>query len=493
MLTAIVVVFLLGYTAIVLEHPLKIDKSASALLTGTIAWAIVALFIPADMFFESHMWQHFVGLLPELDMPGLSEGIASLTQNEKYHFYVEHSLGHHLNEISQILFFLLGAMTIVELIDGHEGFRIVTDRIRTTNARKLLWIISIVAFFFSAMLDNLTTSIVMVTLLRKLIEDRKQRIFFAGIVIVAANAGGAWSPIGDVTTTMLWIGGQITTVNVITTLIFPSIIAMIAPLIYLTFSMSGKVKTPEKIDTGQPETKESERKLFFFAGVSGLIFVPIFKTVTHLPPYVGMMFSLGFLWVLSELIHSGKAIDQKKRYSVGKALSKIDAASVLFFLGILLAISALQSMSLLNNLAQLMSDKIGNMAIIVYAIGLASAVIDNVPLVAATMGMYSLDVYPTDHPMWEFLAYCAGTGGSVLIIGSAAGVAVMGMEKIDFIWYVRKISLLAFIGYTAGALAYLGQIYLTGHLDQLWPTDGETTKAIGDHAAAFFKTLKGLV
>lgn len=419
-----IVVFVLGYLAIALEHPIKIDKAASSLITGMVCWALYV----------------FTGADPHI---------------------VEEGLTHHLYEIASILFFLLGAMTIVELVDAHEGFAVITDRIKTTNKVKLLWILSILTFFFSAALDNLTTAIVMVSLLRKLIDDKETRWIFAGVVIIAANAGGAWSPIGDVTTTMLWIKGQLPdVVIIITNLFIPSVFTLLVPLLILTFLMKGEVKRPrrrEGIEHYINPTTPSERSLVFGLGVAGLLFVPVFKTVTHLPPFMGMMLSLGILWVVTEIVHRKKNREEKSKLSVLYVLHRIDSASVLFFLGILLAVSALQEVGHLNIVSGWLDKTIGNIYAINMAIGLLSAVVDNVPLVAAAQGMY--DIEPTgpfaaSGHFWQFLAYCAGTGGSALIIGSAAGVAVMGLEKIDFIWYMKKISLLAISGYVAGAVVY---------------------------------------
>jgi NhaD family Na+/H+ antiporter len=420
----IIVVFILGYLAIAFEHPLKINKAAIALVTGALCWTIY--------------------VLGHADKDIVSE-----------------DLMHQLGETAGILFFLLGAMTIVELVDAHDGFEVLTGRIRTTSARRLLWVIALFAFFLSAVLDNLTTSIVMVSLLRKLIDDKQQRMMFAGIVIIAANAGGAWSPIGDVTTTMLWIGGQITAVNIIIKLIIPSLVSLLIPLIIASFLVKGKVQRPEAIvpSTGLPPATKVQRNLVFFAGLAALLFVPVFKTITHLPPFMGMLLGLGILWIITELVHSEKDEADRHSLSVGYALRKIDTSSILFFLGILVAIGALQSAGHLAHLSNLMNEKIGNQSVIVLLTGALSAIVDNVPLVAATMGMYDLNAYPPDSYIWEFLAYAAGTGGSMLIIGSAAGVAVMGMEKIDFIWYAKKIGWIAGLGYIAGALTYMGLEY----------------------------------
>ena len=424
MLTLMIVIFVLGYLAIALEHPIKVDKAASALITGVLVWTLFVL---------SGADQHFI----------------------------EEQLLHHLSEISSILFFLLGAMTIVELVDAHEGFSIITDKITTKNRVKLLWIVSVLTFFFSAALDNLTTTIVMVSLLRKLIDDKYERWFFAGIVVVAANAGGAWSPIGDVTTTMLWIGGQLTTMTIIKTLIVPSIVAMIVPLTVLSFTMKGEIVRP--VEVGNEEdldpTTAFERNLIFFLGVAGLLFVPVFKTLTHLPPFMGMMLSLGVLWLVTEIIHRSKNKADKSQLSVIGVLRKIDTASVLFFLGILLAVAGLQSAGHLAVMAQNLNEWFGgDIYAINIVIGLLSAIVDNVPLVAGSMGMYeitSVGNFAQDGVFWQFLAFCAGTGGSALIIGSAAGVAAMGLEKIDFVWYLKKISILALLGYFAGAGTYI--------------------------------------
>ncbi len=424
MLILITIAFIVGYAAIAFEHPLKINKTATALLTGVICWVFYIM--------------------------GTSDTNHVTTQ-----------LYEHLGQISGILFFLLGAMTIVELIDAHDGFEVITSRITTKDKRKLLWVISIVAFFLSAVLDNLTTTIVMVSLLRKLITDKETRLFFIGMVVVAANAGGAWTPIGDVTTTMLWIGGQITSGNIMAKLIVPSLACLLVPLIFLSFRIKGKIENTVVVEEEQLNpTLPFERRLILGLGIAALVFVPIFKTVTHLPPFLGILFGLGVLWVVTEIIHKNKNDEDKDVYSVVNALQKADVPSVLFFLGILIAISALESTNLLSDLAVYMDSTIGNINIIVISIGLLSAIVDNVPLVAATMGMYDMQTFPTDHYFWEFIAYCAGTGGSCLIIGSAAGVAAMGMEKINFFWYVKRITLLALLGYFSGAIVYMLQHYL---------------------------------
>lgn len=426
-------VFLLGYLLITLEERIKINKTATALITGVVCWTIYAL--------SSAQGGHGVG----------------------------EALGHHLVDIAEILFFLLGAMTIVELIDAHEGFTLITDRIASRNTRTLLWITSLLSFFLSALLDNLTTAIVMVSVLRKLVRDPDQRRIMAGMTIVACNAGGAWSPIGDVTTTMLWIGGQVTTLNIIRTLILPSLVAMLVPLAILTYQYpagsTAFVASPDEEGVSRPyvtRVARRERRLMLSIGLAGMLFVPIFKTLTGLPPYMGMMLALGAIWVASEVIHSDKDEAQREPLTPAYALQNIDSPSILFFLGILLAVGALEATGGLRAMATYLNETVGNVDVIVLLIGIASAVVDNVPIVAAAMGMYDLQTYPTDHKLWEFLAYCAGTGGSILLIGSAAGVAVMGMEKLEFGWYLRKISWLALLGYLAGAATYLGIVALFG-------------------------------
>lgn len=442
-----VFIFVMGYVLIALEHPIKINKTATAMITGVLCWTVVAIATPKPGLTDSH---HYLSFADNL------RNASQLSPTEVYQAFIHSELSMHLGQISSILFFLMGAMTIVELVDAHHGFRFITDRIQTLDVRKLLWIICWVTFFLSAILDNLTTAIVMVSLTRKLVQDTKQRLFFAGMIIVAANAGGAWSPIGDVTTTMLWIGGQISSMAIIRTLFLPSVICLSVPLIYLSFKLKGQLEPRVTIgeDAGDAEYVKGG-KTMFFVGVGALVGVPVFKTVTHLPPYMGILLGLGVLWVVSELINPHLDEFEKKRYSATTALSRIDVPSVLFFMGILLAVGALESMQTLHHFAEYLGEVLGDNRIIITMIGMVSAVVDNVPLVAACMGMYSLDTYPMDHMIWEYLAYCAGTGGSLLVIGSAAGVAVMGMEKVDFIWYLKKISFLALIGYLGGAAVYL--------------------------------------
>ena len=422
--TIILIVFVLGYIAIATEHFINVNKAASALITAVICWTLYV--------FSGHDQTLINGHLLE-----------------------------HLGDAAGILFFLLGAMTIVELIDGHNGFDIITKRINTTNKRKLLWIVCARSFILSAILDNLTTTIVMLSLVRKLIDVDRDRLQFAGMIVIAANAGGAWSPIGDVTTTMLWIGGQITAANIILQTFIPSVVCMVIPTLLISLQFKGNVETlGNTTHVRKLTTTPFHRNTVFWLGVGSLIFVPIFKTVTHLPPYMGILFGLGVMWIVTELMHSGKDEEEKGLLSVNHALKKIDTPSILFFLGILLSIAALQATGVLSSLAGWMSSTIGNEYVIVMSIGLLSALVDNVPVVAAVQGMFTLDQYPTDHYFWEFLAYCTGTGGSALIIGSAAGVAAMGLEKVEFFWYLKKIGWLALMGYFAGALVFILQHYL---------------------------------
>ena len=416
----IALTFILGYAAIAFEQRLKINKSAVALLTGVICWTIYI--------------------------------IATPDKNR-----VTDQLYHHFGEIASILFFILSAMTIVEIIDAHDGFQVINQKIKTRDKRKLLWIIALLAFFLSAVIDNLTTAIVMVSLLRKLISDKNLRLLYIGIVIIAANAGGAWSPVGDVTTTMLWIGGQISAVNIMSELFLPSLVCLAVPMLIVSFRLKGKLDPSTESITTQAT---GEQKLILFLGLGMLVLVPVFKTFTHLPPFMGILCGLGILWIVTEMMHKRKEQEGASIFSVSQALKKVDVPTILFFLGILVAIAALEVTGQLTQVATYFDNTIGNLNIIGVLIGLFSAVVDNVPLVAATMGMYNLQSFPQDHYFWELIAYCAGTGGSCLIIGSAAGVAAMGMEKIDFIWYIKKISWLALVGYLAGVLVYLAEEFL---------------------------------
>lgn len=475
MYTLMIVVFVIGYLAIALEHPIKVDKAASALLTGVLCWSVYVFgageILNIDMSMSIPELKEFAqGLIASTDthwhnlghfIDGTFEYRGDETTTYVIGHYINHELLHHLSEIASILFFLLGAMTIVELIDSHEGFAVVTDRITTTNRVKLLWIVCILTFFFSAALDNLTTAIVMAALLKKIVKGKEDLMLFGGMVVLSANAGGAWSPIGDVTTIMLWIGGQVTAFTIITSLIIPSMVCMLAPLILLSFTQKGNIES--KLGMVESEhllnpTTGRERNVIFFLGLGCLLFVPVFKNITHLPPFMGVLLGLGFLWLVTEIMHREKNTEEKSNKSVIGALKKVDTPSVFFFMGILAAVASLQSAGHLVQLANFLNEKIGNIYAINMVIGVLSSIVDNVPLVAGAMGMYDIattGVYAQDGEFWKFLAYCAGTGGSCLIIGSAAGVAIMGILKIDFIWYLKKISYLALIGYIAGAGVYL--------------------------------------
>ncbi len=425
MLTILVAIFVLAYAAIALEHPLGINKSATALVGAGLLWTVYAL----------------------------ASGARSSVGAE---------LNDSLMSTAQIVFFLMGAMTIVEVVDAHNGFEVITSRIKTTQLSSLMWLVGFVTFFLSSILDNLTTAIVMVSLMKKLLDKHEDRLFFAGIIVIAANAGGAWTPIGDVTTTMLWIGGQITTLSIMTSLFVPSMVNLLVPLAMTAYVLRGReVASPARAELdGHLPTTPFERNLMFFLGLGTLVAVPAFKTATQLPPFMGILFGLGILWLVGDLLHRHKEDDAKQHLTLAHALKRIDMSSVVFFIGILLAVAALEHTHILSSLAQWLDQTVGRQDIIVLIIGLVSAVVDNVPLLAASMGMYNLTQYPADHFLWEFLAYCAGTGGSILIIGSAAGVAAMGLEKIHFFWYVKKISGLALVGYLAGAACYIVQYRL---------------------------------
>ena len=427
MLTALVVVFVLAYAAIAFEHSLKINKSASALVCAGLLWTIYAV----------------------------NTGDAHL---------VGEQLSESLISTAQIVFFLMGAMAIVEVVDAHNGFEVITSRIQTTQLSSLMWLVGCVTFFLSAILDNLTTTIVMVSLMKKLLDKRDDRLFFAGIIVIAANAGGAWSPIGDVTTTMLWIGGQITALEIVKGLFLPSLINVLVPLLVTSVWLKGQAVVSPVAAVSDPslsQTTAFERNLMFFLGLGSLVAVPAFKTWTHLPPFMGVLFGLGILWLVGDLVHRQKDEEDKAHLSLTHALTRIDMPSVVFFVGILLSVATLEHTHILSDLATWLDLAVGRQDVIVMIIGVVSAIVDNVPLVAASMGMYSLTQYPADSFLWEFLAYCAGTGGSILIIGSAAGVAAMGLERIDFIWYLKKISGLALVGYFSGALFYIVEYALT--------------------------------
>ncbi|MFT5103757.1 MAG: Na+/H+ antiporter NhaD/arsenite permease-like protein [Flavobacteriales bacterium] len=447
----IILIFIIGYLSITLEHPLKLDKTVPALIMAALIWAVLAVGFHAGWFdvIDTH-----------------EEVFSFLSGGEDATHGLENTLLHHLGKTAEILIFLIGAMTIVEIIDLHRGFEILKSAVRTKSKRRLLWIIGILAFILSAIIDNLTATIVLVTLLRKLIHKREDRLWFAAMVVIAANAGGAWSPIGDVTTTMLWIAKKVTAMGLIEYVILPSIACFIVPFFVASYLpvFRGNIE----VDTagGDEEAKRLlSSKTMLFLGLGMIVSVPIFKTFTHLPPYVGMMFALGIVWLVSEYIHPEEDFSKERRhlYSAHKALSRIEISSILFFLGILMAVAGLESLvygvaengdpvGTLRYLAEVLQAAIPNQDIVVMLLGVCSAIIDNVPLVAASIGMYDS---PTDSVLWHFIAYSAGTGGSMLIIGSAAGVAAMGMERIDFIWYLKKIAWLAFIGFLAGAGVFL--------------------------------------
>jgi Na+/H+ antiporter NhaD/arsenite permease-like protein len=417
MILLLVFVFTASYLAIAFEHALKINKTAPALISGVLCWTIYIMF----------------------------------SDNKEL---VSEQLLENIGEFSGILFFLMGAMTIVEIIDLHDGFQIITQKIIQTNKRKLIWIIAGIAFFLSPILDNLTTAIVVVSLLQKIIDDPKERLYFVGIIVISANAGGAWSPIGDVTTTMLWLGGQITAANIIKELLIPSIVSVVVPLIIVTTKLSGNIKQQIEPLNNSVLTR-TQQLTVLITGITVLVLVPVFKTVTHLPPYMGILIGLAIMWIIAEKMGGDKEEQEKFHLSPAYALRKIDTSSILFFLGILLSIAVLERTGILSSVARTMEVHIGNKDIIVLIMGMLSSIVDNVPLMAAAQGMYPLSQFPTDDPLWEFLAYCTGTGGSILIIGSAAGVAVMGIAKVDFFWYLKNISWIALIGYIAGAGVFL--------------------------------------
>ncbi len=450
----IILIFVIGYLSITLEHPLKLDKTVPALIMAALIWALLAVGFHEGWFDVINTEEQAFNFLSGGEVA--EEGFNG-------------TLLHHLGKTAEILIFLIGAMTIVEIIDLHRGFEVLKGAVKTRSKRKLLWIIGILAFILSAIIDNLTATIVLVTLLRKLIHKREDRLWYAAMVVIAANAGGAWSPIGDVTTTMLWIADRVSALGLIEYVVLPSIACFLLP-----FFIAGMLKPFKgEISVDTTEDLEAERLLssrtMLFLGLGMIVSVPIFKTITHLPPYMGMMLALGVVWLVSEYIHPEEDFSEERRhlYSAHKALSRIEISSILFFLGILMAVAGLESLvygvvngeevGTLRYLAEVLQKAIPSQDVVVILLGVLSAIIDNVPLVAASMGMYDA---PMDSPLWHFIAYSAGTGGSMLIIGSAAGVAAMGMERIDFIWYLRKIAWLALIGFLAGAAVFLAVEYL---------------------------------
>ena len=456
-LILLLVVFCVGYLAIALEHPIKIDKTASALLLGMALWVIYAL--GADSIVPLAAGEKFQQFLAENP---------SLNGQPLHHQALEYILNvdiiEHMGDITQTLFFLIGAMTIVELVDIHGGFRVITDKITTRDKRRLLWIIGFCTFFMSAVLDNLTTTIVMIMLLRKLVDDPKERWIFAASIVIAANSGGAWSPIGDVTTIMLWVKGNVTTPSLITYILLPSLVSMILPLFIVSLGLKGQLEPIKPNDSVDHSISAKDRKIIFCLGVGGLIFVPVFKSLTHMPPFVGMLLVLSLLWIYTEVYYNGSPIAKAKQHRLPTVISRIDMPSILFFLGILMAVAVLQSTGILGWMANGLDESLHNVYIIDVLLGIMSSIVDNVPLVAGVMGMYPVADpgavgyaanFVVDGTFWELLSYCAGVGGSMLIIGSAAGVIAMGLEKINFGWYLKHFSWLALLGYLAGVGVYI--------------------------------------
>ncbi len=445
------ILFVVGYGFIMFEHVNHINKAATALLMSSLIWAIFALG-GSDILNlgYSSAWTNYL------------EELGSLAKAKEY--IAHHALLDNLAETSSILFFLLGAMTIVDLVDRYQGFRIITNKINSSSATRLLWIISLLTFFMSAILDNLTTTIVIITVLRKLLTDKKNRWIFASVVVVSANAGGAWSPIGDVTTIMLWIGSQLTAGHIIASVILPSLVNVIVATYLFSLLTKGQTLKPILPDDETEEfTTPSERMFMLIVGILALVSVPVFKTVTHLPPYLGMLLGLGVLWVMNDRYLRHRPHEDKRHLNVSSVIKSVDIPTVMFFLGILSAVGALQAAGHLDLMASFLDEHVKNIYVINIIIGVVSSIVDNVPLVAASMGMYNIAGsgaagymanFVQDGNFWSFLAYCAGTGGSILIIGSAAGVAAMGLEKIDFMWYLKKVSVIALAGYLAGAAIF---------------------------------------
>lgn len=466
MQTTLLILFIVGYLVIALEHPLRVDKTATALLLGMTLWIIYALgadsvvpVVSADGF------RYFLETHPGLEGKSLAE------QSLQYVLNVD--IVEHLGDIMQTLLFLIGAMTIVEMVDVHGGFRVITDHINTRNKRKLLWIICFTTFFMSAILDNLTTTIVMLMLLRKLITRQDERWIYAGAIIIGANSGGAWSPIGDVTTIMLWVNGNITAPALLSYVLLPSIVSVVVPLLIISRSLKGDLPPRDVMVEKNSFITARERSTMFYLGVAGLIFVPMFKSITHLPPFVGMLFVLGALWVFTEIFYNSKMLDHARELRLPKVISRVDMPSILFFLGILMAVAVLQSTGILSSIAGWLDEEIHNIYLIGTVLGILSSIVDNVPLVAGVMGMYPVSApdaagyaanFVVDGTFWELMSYCAGVGGSILIIGSAAGVIAMGLEKISFGWYLKHFSWVAFLGYIAGIAVYCLEKLIVGAL-----------------------------
>lgn len=449
MTSIIILIFVIGYLTITLEHPLKMDKTVPALIMASLIWAVLAIGFVNGWFDVINTKEQAFNYLSggEVAMEGFQD-----------------TLLHHFGKTSEILIFLIGAMTIVEILDLHRGFDVLKNAVNTKSKKKLLWIIGVLAFLLSAVIDNLTATIVLVTLLRKLIYKREERLWYAGLIVIAANAGGAWSPIGDVTTTMLWIANKLTALGLIEFVILPAIVCFAIPFLIASYLPIFRGQVEAEVSQDPEEARLLSSRTMLFLGLGMIVSVPVFKAITHLPPYMGMIFALGVVWLVSEYIHPEEDFSKERRplYSAHKALSRIEISSILFFLGILMAVAGLESLvygvvngeevGTLRYVAEELQIAIPNQDIVILLLGVLSAVIDNVPLVAASIGMYDM---PTDSVLWHFIAYSAGTGGSMLIIGSAAGVAAMGMERIDFIWYLKKISWLALIGFLAGAGVFL--------------------------------------
>lgn len=458
MITALVVLFFIGYLGIALEHPLRVDKTATALMLGMLLWILYALgaeyIVP---LVEGESLQAYVAAHPSLANAGL--------HRQAFSYVTDINLVGTLGDVTQTLFFLIGAMTIVELVDIHGGFTVITGLITTRNKKTLLWVICLVTFIFSAVLDNMTTTIVMILMLRKIIEDQHERWLYAGMIVIAANTGGAWSPIGDVTTIMLWVKGNVTSIALIERVLLPSVVAMVVPLLIISRSLRGTVPPMSTPPLDQTHGMSSRERLSIFClGVGGLLFVPVFKSVTHMPPFVGMLFVLGVLWLYTEIFYNGKRIERRKQHRLPDVLARIDMPSILFFLGILLAVAVLEHSGILAATAAWLDSDVHNPLAIDVLLGILSSIFDNVPLVAGVMGMYPVEDatavgyaanFVQDGLFWEFLSYCAGVGGNLLIIGSAAGVIAMGLEKMNFGWYLRRLSLPALLGYLAGAGVYV--------------------------------------
>lgn len=457
MTTILIALFIIGYLAIAFEHPLKVDKTASALLLGMLMWCLYISWAPDLVPFGSGA--KFDSYLA--DNPSIANGTL---EQQSLSYVLNVDIVHHLGDIAQTLIFLIGAMTIVELIDVHGGFQVITDHITTRHKRTLLWTLTVVTFFLSAVLDNLTTTIVMLMLLRKIIDDKKERWLFASVIVLAANSGGAWSPIGDVTTIMLWVKGNVTLSALVSYVLLPSIVSVVVPVAVISGRMKGSLPDVKKVHQGPSDITRWERITIFVLGVTGLLLVPVFKSVLHLPPFVGILFVLGALWVFTECFYNAKMLEKAREHRLPQIIGRIDMPSILFFLGILMAVAVLQSTGILGAMAHYLDEKIHDIYIINLVLGFLSSVIDNVPMVAAAMGMYPVAEpeaigyaanFVTDGHFWGLLSYCAGVGGSMLIIGSAAGVIAMGLEKIQFGWYMRNISWLAMLGYLCGAAVYV--------------------------------------